>query len=490
MQPTEQSSHRTIPVRFEGAGSGEAPLTWAQVDVWQSMTDSGEAVTLGGIYPMPAGVTVEQVADMLAFIMGRHQALRTRLRIEPDGRPRQVCVAAGETSLLVQEATSEPAAVADRLKARLEQRGFDYERDWPARLAVVTVDNLVTHLVAVYLHLAVDAGGIEALAADLASRDSITGLASAPVTAVQPLELARRQATPAQLRQSAASLEHLAQVLRTVRPKLFGEPSSSGPARYQKLGYHSPATALAIRRISAEHNVTSSSALLAMFALGLARHLQDGTVWTMVLVHNRFRPGLAESVSQLAQSSPYLIDVGGLSLAEVVSRTQRGLLHTYKTAYYDRYHHDELVARIDRERAEPVEMGCYYNDRSARRGSVDGGEPATDSQLEQAAGRSSWTERFENALPAAQLFMNVDDQVSAVEFEVSFNSSYLTLAETVELMRQIEASAIETAITPHASSRLPPADLQNPARPADRQDPGRPAERQDPGRPADQAVLA
>ena len=38
------------------------------------------------------------------------------------------------------------------------------------------------------------------------------------------------------------------------------------------INFSSPATALAIPRIVAAHNVNSSSALLAMVAVGLARH--------------------------------------------------------------------------------------------------------------------------------------------------------------------------------------------------------------------------
>ncbi|MGI8666540.1 MAG: condensation domain-containing protein [Jatrophihabitans sp.] len=451
MSTDEQGPVRSVPVPFEGLGAGEAPLTWAQLDVWQSSTDSGAAVTIGGVHQMPAGTTVEDVLEVLRFIMSRHQALRTRLRLGPDGRPRQVCSTSGAASLLVVDAAGEePDACAQRIKVRLERQGFDYEQDWPVRMAVITVDGLVSHVVTIYLHLAVDAAGIEVVVADLAARDPLTGAAAGPITAIQPLELARRQARPAARRQSEASLRHLEQVLRTVPAAMFGDPDPDRPARYRRISYRSPASELALRRIVAEHTVSSSSAVLAMFAVGLARRLQRDLVWAMVLVNNRFRPGLADSACQLAQSSPYRIDLAGLSLAEAVSQTQRNLLHTYKTAYYDSRQHDELIARLGRELPEPVDLCCYYNDRSGGRPAAAAGAPITEDQLRDAVALSSWTEDTEHALPAAPMFMNVNDPPGLIELQVSFDARHFTVADMVALCGEIERAAVQAAITPTA----------------------------------------
>ncbi|MEO7287274.1 MAG: condensation domain-containing protein [Jatrophihabitantaceae bacterium] len=457
----DDGSVQTIPVHFAGEGDGEAPLTWAQADHWRVILDTGAAPIIGGAFKMPAGSTVEQVVELLRFIMSRHQSLRTRLKLAADGQTYQACSASGVAELTVVEAgAADPAELADQLMQTWSGQPFNYEHDWPVRMAVITSAEVVSHVVTVYLHLAIDAGGIAALMADLAARDPLTGAASGPVTALQPLDLARKQARPSGQRQSAASLRHLEQVLRSIPGKLFGDPRP-GPASYQKLRYRSPATDLAIGRIAAEHNVSPASALLAAFAVALARQLRTGTVWTMVLVNNRFRPGCADSVSQLVQGSPCLIELAGLNLLDALALTNAGLLNTYKNAYYDGAQRRELEQRIGRELGEPVELSCCYNDRGDDR-PASGAEPASDALLARALTASSWAEEFEHSLPTVPLFLNIDYSADAVELVASFDNRYLELTEAVALAGLIEAAAVELAISPDAAV-LQPERIGSPA---------------------------
>src|SRR5206468_7931544 len=110
------------------------------------------------------------------------------------------------------------------IKRHFIEQTFDYENEWPIRQAIVTQHGVVTHSPTVYLHTAIDAGGLAALLVDLAARDPVTGEPSGPVTARQPMEQARRQRTPAVRRHSTASLKHLEHVIRTVKPQPFGPP--------------------------------------------------------------------------------------------------------------------------------------------------------------------------------------------------------------------------------------------------------------------------
>src|ERR1700742_554817 len=123
------------------------------------MADGGRSLTMGGITPLGPGVTVERVADDLGYLVGRHQALRTRLRMTDDPcRPKQVCSTDGEVVLEIVDVTDEdPAVVADTLRIAYEERKFDYEHEFPVRMAVIVADGVATHAVAIYLHLAIDA---------------------------------------------------------------------------------------------------------------------------------------------------------------------------------------------------------------------------------------------------------------------------------------------------------------------------------------------
>jgi hypothetical protein len=198
--------------------------------------------------------------------------------------------------------------------------------------------------------------------------------------------------------------------------------------------------------------VPAASALLAMFAVSLARYLSSDSVWTMVLVNNRFRPGLADSVSQLVQSSPFQLELAGASLATAVARAQQGLLGTYKNAYYDSYRQDEVVERVERERGVPVRLCCYYTDRQDGLPSAApaGDQRLRDDQLRAAQAQGGWQDEPDGPLPAVPLFLNVDHLPDALEFPVSFDTRYLDRAAVLSIVRGIERAAVQTVLEPDA----------------------------------------
>src|SRR5689334_17346155 len=76
-------SHILVP--FEGEGSGVAPMSWGQRELWGGMLSQRTWMPLATVLPLPAGTTVQDVVRDLRFTMGRYQSMRTRLRFEPDG---------------------------------------------------------------------------------------------------------------------------------------------------------------------------------------------------------------------------------------------------------------------------------------------------------------------------------------------------------------------------------------------------------------------
>src|SRR5512139_400709 len=103
-----------ILVPFHGEGSGVADLTWAQLGIWQTMRDTGLSMNIGGTVAMPPGTSVQAMETLLRYLVGRHQALRTRLRFDPDGT-RQVVSAEGELTLEIVDADEDPGAAAEAL---------------------------------------------------------------------------------------------------------------------------------------------------------------------------------------------------------------------------------------------------------------------------------------------------------------------------------------------------------------------------------------
>ncbi len=438
-----------IAVSFTGDGCGEAPLTWAQADHWQGVLDAGVAATFGGSFEMPEQFTVDSAVAMVQFMLSRHQGLRTRLRFGADGWPRQVCSSSGVFELIVVEADGPPAQLAADLAEEFRTRPFDYADDWPVRFGLVP-DGDHLHLVVVYLHLALDGGGAAALQAELDYRRPEVGIASEPVTAITPLMQAHSQSRPSAQRQSAAALRHFSKVLRAAPTRQFGPPTGDGSPVYEAIRYRSPVMGPALDQIAGEHVVSLAAAQLAVFAVALARQLRQSTVWALVLVSNRFRPGVAGSVSLQAQTSPFLLDVDGISLRTAVGRAGAGLLATYKSAYYDGRQRDRVLVEAAAEHGEPIELGCIYNDRLAERAPV--GVPP---DLRDLVGAGSWVAESARAVASYPLAFNVDFLDGATQFSISWDVRYLERADILALLAQLETVAVAMVLSPDQPARLP-----------------------------------
>ncbi|MGH3759431.1 condensation domain-containing protein [Actinophytocola sp.] len=444
-----------VPVPFEGEGSGEAELTWGQIGLWQSIELSGMSKTVFYTEERPPGTTVEHIADELRFMVSRHQALRTRLVLRENGPPRQRCATSGEVTLeVVDTEGADPADIAEATSQRYQSVPFEYGSEWPVRLAAIRHEDVITHTVLVVLHTSIDAYGLSALARDIAARDPETGEAAGPVTASQPLEQAAKQASPAGRRQNATSLKYLDRVLRTMTPSRFGEPRYGGERTIDMIHLRSPATLLAVRTVAAREKIDDSPVLLASFAVGLARFTGVNPVVAMLMVGNRFRPGLADSVSALIQISPYLIDVAGITMGQAVERAAGSAINAYKNAYYNPYEQDEVIERVEADRGEELDLSCFYNDRRQQERGHAGEELDTPQRIRDALADTEISWEPEISMPQRNVYFNVDDPPGAIEFVMSVDTRYFARPDMEAIMRNVEEAAVQAAVDPAAPTRI------------------------------------
>jgi hypothetical protein len=422
-------------VAFHGDGRGTEELTWGQRDVWDLMRRTGRTMNIGGTVPA-AGETVERVATVLRFMVGRHQALRTRLSNVDGGPPRQVVSDAGEITLEIVEATEDPDVVAERLRVRYQTTAFDPFTQWPVRMAVVRAGGTLTHIVVMYYHVVVDGFGINAVVRDLANLDQETGLATAPPEGTQPLELARQQRTPAAQRHSEQSLRFWRRQLQRVPHPPATPPVAADPGqpRFWEVVCGSPATALAIRRVAARTQVASGPILLAAYAVATARLTGADTAVVQVIVSNRFRPGFAEAVGSLRQFGLCVIDVTG-PFDEVVARAWSAAIGAYKHGYYDPVAHQEVVAGHD--------LSCYLNDRRAETRDEDAGPvPAEDDVRAALAGTTvRWGVREDTY--DGSLYLHVEDSAS---YSLWGDTHRYTPEAIERCARDVEAVVVEAAL--------------------------------------------
>lgn len=406
-----------VTVRFEGGGACVAELSWGQREMWSVMRVKGSSLPFGSVRALPKGQTVADVAARLRFIMGRHQSLRTTLRFGPGARVRQVIHAAGEITLDVVDAgDGDPGEVAATIAAGYKERNFDYEREWPLRVCAVTHHGSATHVVKVLCHIAADAYGLAALDDDFASRCEH----ARPVTAQQPAEQARWQHGPAGARAHDASMRYIDRLAATVPGALFSESAGARTPRFWQATFESPAGYRAARMLAGRLGLGTSPVLLAAYAVALGPLAGGAPVAVEVVVSNRFRPGLAGSVSTVAQSCPCVIEAAGVRFEDVVRQTWRSALGAYKHAYYDP------------ARKKAPEMEVLFNDRRVRGRDDEAPDSAT------AVGETTLTWGERNDSPEEKVSLCLEDKPGTLCCDLWADTRFVSSADMTRLLWRIE----------------------------------------------------
>jgi hypothetical protein len=437
-------STERVLVRFEGEGAGVGELTWGQRELWQTMQEQHTWLPIGGVLRLPPGTTMDGAAADLRFVMSRYQSMRTRLRFDPDG-PRQVVSGSGEIELEVVDAAdgADPAEVARDVWVRNWNKDYDFASEWPIRMAVIRHRGVLSRRVWMMCHLVTDGTGGRVILQELTDRGN-----SGSEAALTPLEQARWQSSPAGQRQCASALRHWEKVLRGAPARRFPPPADRPSPRYWQARLDSPAMLLAVRAISARTGVESPSVLLALFAVALARTTGINPVVTQLAVSNRFRPGLARTVSPIVQNGLCVIDVADTTVDEVVTVARRRAIAAYKHAYYDPYRRDELIARIGRERGEVVDLDCFFNDRRLKPRD-ETGPPATPEQIRAAVpdSRFKWTHK-QDEVGFDGLNINIEDVPDTMQITMPADTHRVSPADMEACLRGIEEVAVPTALDP------------------------------------------
>ncbi|MFB9176692.1 condensation domain-containing protein [Dactylosporangium sucinum] len=433
-----------IRVRFEGDGAGTGGLAWGQQQVWQAMIELGSSMAMGGVVPVQDGRTAGDFAEELRFFMSRYGAMRSLLRFGPGG-PADVTLevfGTGEATLEVHDAApaEDPAAVAAALLAEWRARLFDYANEWPIRMAVVRAAGAVTHVVVLVCHLATDGAGLATMIRELGERDPATGQPARPYSAMQPLDLVATQASRAAQRQSDNALRYWEGHLRTVPTRRFTSHGERPGPRFRRVVWQSRALHLAADRLAAALGTDPGAVLLAAYAVAFGRVTGSHPFVTQVIVGNRFRSGLADLVSPLAQNGLVVIDVAGATPAEAVERARQASMSASKYAYYAPGPRAELIERVSRERGEPVALGVLWNDR---RGNVPR-SAASDEHPEESRVID------EQALPFfnEELMLNVDDVPDTVQITTEIDTWSLPIEGLHALLKEMETFTVEAASQP------------------------------------------
>jgi hypothetical protein len=446
---------RMIRVPFAGEGSGVDALTWGQVGIWHAILREGGSIAIGGSMPLPATTTVDTIVGLLSYIVGRHESLRTRLQLDEEGNEGQRVWSSGETRLEVVDAVdADPADVAESVRCRYRETPFDSFNEWPARWAVVCRAGVVTHLVVMYNHLALDGHGLEALTRDLTTMDPDSGRATAPVAGITPRAQAELQRTAAHRRQSDTAMTWWANALTTIPAQRFGPARQPEQPRYRELYFNSPATYRAVQLIVARDQFQSSHVLLALYAVALFRTTGRSPSVAQVLVSNRFRPGFGESVSPLTQTGLCVIDVADATFDQVLKSAWRTSIRIGMHSYYDTIRQEEIVAEVNRNRGE-VDLSCFFNDRRIQAT----GETDVVPTLEEV--RAAVTETVlrwgdGHDRPNERLYLHVIDTPGTIDLLLVGDTAFVPAGDMETFVWALESMALAAAADPQAPTTATP----------------------------------
>jgi hypothetical protein len=323
------------------------------------------------------------------------------------------------------------------------------------------------NLVCVLSHLVADGGAHRLLLADLLA-DEIGGRAARDLWRPQILDVARSEQTPHLGQLSSRAMRYWESQLRHIPAQTFGAPArppGQTGQRYWQVRFSSPAAHLAMLAIARRTGTDASRVTLAVIATAIGRATGVNPLTIKVMVNNRFRPGLADVIAPIAQSSVVTIDVSDTSIDEVVARARGASLTAGMRAYYDPDELREVAARLDAQRGYPATVTCRVNDQRAmvmRAEEQPVGGEVTPAQVRQRLEETSltWLGPREDMHEQANIL--IENRPDVVSLHMMWDLWSLTNWQVEALLRGVEEVAVEAAFDPAAPTKVSPRPDRSP----------------------------
>jgi hypothetical protein len=362
----------SVPVEFAGERGGEGPLTLGQLNIykWLSGAPDHFYALLCAELPVPAVVSVTDVAEAVAVLIAWYESLRTSY--VPGEPPRQLVAAAGVQTLEVcslgegQWGPQDRPAVAEALIRWLRDSPDPARR--PVRIAVGIAPDAGDQVIACaagFTHMAMDHAAIEILKRDFggllaypARRQA--GLPGPP--GHQPLDQAELEATEAERRKADAALDHVREQTWRIPHCLYALPGARPSGESLAVELSSVAAAMAVRRVAARTRTSRSSTVLAAICAVVAHRANYRELVLPLVSGNRFERHLVNYVGALSQGAVATIELGAGSFDELVRHTWTTVMEANRHARYDAAKRETMDDLIRHERGLLFNYDPVFND--------------------------------------------------------------------------------------------------------------------------------
>jgi hypothetical protein len=435
---------RTRTVVFRGTRPTTEIITWGQRAMWTAIkriSPHDEYFNFVKTLPL-ANTDVDTVLAALGQVIERHEALHTRI-VLVDGEPHQRVAADGELAVEIIEA-GDPDETATAVGDRYTDIPFDYEHDWPLRIAMITCGDEPSMLVLCFCHLASDFGGSMLVLADLA--DLIAGRELPPNTATQPVDLARYQRSPAGRRAAKAAAQYWERAYQRIPVAMFEhEIDTPAEPRFHRGYLLSPGMSKAVELVGERLGTGSSAVLNAAFAVTIGALTEHDTCALLTITRNRFLPQTRDMVSTLSLEGLLVVPLEGLSdFDEAVRATWRAAVPAYRYAQYDELDRDRIVREASERRGAYVHPLCCLNDL---RDDI-AGLPYAETPLAELATRSviGWAPPLDKV--DCRFCLHVADAPEGMAVRVTCDSAYMPKRHVLAFLKAVDRLVIAAADGP------------------------------------------
>lgn len=348
-----------------GAVEAVAPLCWAQQFFWFDHHFLGTrhrrllnlSRTIRGDGPCDRSA-VKLAVDA---VVARHASLRTRFRVADDGRPSQTVLAAspGMVAPVYADVTSEGEQQAwiDAFRAQ----DLDIGVDGPFRVGLVTVDDTRWCLVLVVNHVAIDAFGLDLLAAEMRRR--IAGRASEADIgeAWSPVRQAEAEAASG----PGEALEYWRRLYEGTPGTLLPRETSTARAIGSvctRLTMWSPVPADAVAGAARALRTSPANLWLTAYLIVLAAASGNPRCAVIVAASNRARRELASAIGCVFQPAILSADVRrALLIRDLVRTVTRSSLDAQRHARYPFFARKEIEATVGMRRGMRLRLSVDFN---------------------------------------------------------------------------------------------------------------------------------
>jgi hypothetical protein len=315
----------------------------------------------------PAGSTPDTLRRALESIVRRHESLRTTFHVDGTNGPVQQVESARAVELTCHQVDGPaPVSMADAVRT-LVTAEFRLDQEWPVRAGVFCRDTTPILMVVVQHHTSADDWSTEILRREFAEVHTAI-LADRPIVfrpvRDQPVDLARREATPEYAAVNRRALNYWDRELSRIPADLFvyrRRPAPEG-TRAVSVSLSSPEMLTAARTLATRYRVWPSVIYQAAFTGLLAAYATNPLVAYLVYTGNRRSDLHAQMLSCLFQ--PVLVSVdcsGDPSFAELVRRTAERAEESSENSYCAYDEAMEATARRGFERGLGLRLGIVFN---------------------------------------------------------------------------------------------------------------------------------